>query len=935
MASHDHPRDSRASSRDNRAVGAGGHAHPLASGIGAEDPISGEALERLDGALTELSARLAQGDSMDEHGNATAGDHAHNELKGGWSTSGDPGAGGPIALRSGLDAGAATTVNAYAPPQARHDAFGAVAAHDADDENPWDQTSAEALTSIYETEAGFGGHEATRVADTSPRAVGAAPGRAGGPMVQRHGFAGTATAAALAMPVAEPDWLEDRFAGMANKVEQSLAELRPEKSLNVLNGRLDDFESRMSAVLSEVATRTDLESLKLIEEHIEELARHSEQSNTQFSRLDEIERGLAIVVDRLAGLESDHGNADSAKFDADLEQLITAAADQAAQRLSSLPNQDAHAHRLDELRGLIVAFMDDRRRGDEETTSALETMQEAMIRVLDRVESLDWGPSDRASGSAAMDVAAVAAAPDYETQPAMAATPPLLAGSGQIEAPADDAVQARYVDDDALADFQPADHQDPLGINDGNEMPPAAGDAHTPATATSRTIDRMRQDLIAEARRAKQRADAEAAADPKATRAAKAGAAKAGAAKAVDRIKKVAPIATAGRARPSRRVVIAAVLLLLAVPALLIGVPKLVKKSPQSTPAAIEQVAPEASDEAHEGQPAAPGEANEGNGDDVPPASGRRSDVDTPPLEARGGMLAELPSSAPGILFANADKTLTEDQIRRAYEQHSLAERSSLLATSATGVTPASLLAEPPPPVAAAGPVHGGVNGTLDLPPPSVGPLSLRTAAANGDPSAEFEVGARLAEGNGTDQSFKEAGRWYQRSASQGFAQAQYRLATLYERGLGFKTDLGRARTWYQRAAEQGNVKAMHNLAVLMAGRSGQAPDYAAASQWFERAANHGLADSQYNLAVLFENGLGVTKDPKRAYQWYSLAARSGDKEAVRRRDAVRSELSGVAAGEVDRNLTDWRALASNRLANDPRAAGEEWKKRQSADGNG
>ncbi len=85
----------------------------------------------------------------------------------------------------------------------------------------------------------------------------------------------------------------------------------------------------------------------------------------------------------------------------------------------------------------------------------------------------------------------------------------------------------------------------------------------------------------------------------------------------------------------------------------------------------------------------------------------------------------------------------------------------------------------------------------LNLPPVTVGPLSLRLAAANGDPSAEFEVGVRLAEGRGTAQNLEEAVRWYQRSAARGFAQAQYRLATHLERGFGTKKDIGRARIWY------------------------------------------------------------------------------------------------------------------------------------------
>jgi localization factor PodJL len=217
----------------------------------------------------------------------------------------------------------------------------------------------------------------------------------------------------------------------------------------------------------------------------------------------------------------------------------------------------------------------------------------------------------------------------------------------------------------------------------------------------------------------------------------------------------------------------------------------------------------------------------------------------------------------------------------------------------------------------------------LSLPPATVGPLSLRLAAANGDPSAAFEVGARLAEGKGTSQNFQEAMTWYQKSAAQGFAQAQYRLGTLYERGLGTKADLARAQMWYQRAAEQGNVKAMHNLAVLSAGRSAGSPDYMTAARWFEGAADYGLSDSQYNLAVLFENGLGVAKDPVQAFKWYALAGRGGDAEATRRRDALKSQLTADQRLRGEEAVANFNPKRTALLINDARAAGEDWKKRQ------
>jgi localization factor PodJL len=221
----------------------------------------------------------------------------------------------------------------------------------------------------------------------------------------------------------------------------------------------------------------------------------------------------------------------------------------------------------------------------------------------------------------------------------------------------------------------------------------------------------------------------------------------------------------------------------------------------------------------------------------------------------------------------------------------------------------------------------GSKSFKLDLPPATIGPLSLRLAAANGDSSAEFEVGARFAAGEGVPQDFGEAAKWYQRSADQGFAQAQYRLGALYERGLGLKSDRRQAALWYERAARQGNVNAMHNLAVLSANQVDESPDYVTAAQWFEEAAKRGLPDSQFNIAVLYENGLGVKRDLTEAFMWVSLAARQGDGDAVRRRDVIRGKLTAQQIAAANRMVDAWSPVQTDRTVNDAIAAGELWKK--------
>lgn len=181
-------------------------------------------------------------------------------------------------------------------------------------------------------------------------------------------------------------------------------------------------------------------------------------------------------------------------------------------------------------------------------------------------------------------------------------------------------------------------------------------------------------------------------------------------------------------------------------------------------------------------------------------------------------------------------------------------------------------------------------------------PAGLRAAAAAGNPAAEFELGARYAEGRGVQPNLEEAARWFERAANREIAPAQYRLGSLYEKGQGVKKDLEQARRLYRAAAEKGNGKAMHNLAVLHAEGIDGKPDFNQASRWFRSAAQRGVADSQYNLGILHARGLGVDQNLGEAYKWFALAAQQGDVDAGKKRDEIGARL-------------DQRAMAAATLA--------------------
>lgn len=203
-----------------------------------------------------------------------------------------------------------------------------------------------------------------------------------------------------------------------------------------------------------------------------------------------------------------------------------------------------------------------------------------------------------------------------------------------------------------------------------------------------------------------------------------------------------------------------------------------------------------------------------------------------------------------------------------------------------------------------------------DLPPEGIAPLATRIKAANGEPVAQFEIASSFARGVLGQPDMALAAKWYERAAIAGHAPSQYQLAALLERGTGVPQDATRARQWYGRAAAAGNVKAMHNLAVLLTTDDGGPRNYATAAKLFARAAGYGLADSQFNLAILHENGLGVKRSTGEAYRWFALASEAGDKDAVRRREAVKRRLSPPIIEQLDAEIKAWSPAPIDEAAN-------------------
>uniref|UniRef100_UPI00339D78B3 peptidoglycan-binding protein n=1 Tax=Aquibium sp. A9E412 TaxID=2976767 RepID=UPI00339D78B3 len=200
--------------------------------------------------------------------------------------------------------------------------------------------------------------------------------------------------------------------------------------------------------------------------------------------------------------------------------------------------------------------------------------------------------------------------------------------------------------------------------------------------------------------------------------------------------------------------------------------------------------------------------------------------------------------------------------------------------------------------------------------PAEAGPVALREAAASGDARAMFEIGSRYGEGRGVEADLAQAAEWYARAAELGLAPAQYRIGNFYEKGMGVERDIGRAKMWYQLAAEQGNASAMHNLGVLHAMGADGVADNESAARWFLRAAELGVKDSQFNLGILTAKGVGMQQDLEEAYKWFALVAETGDGDAAAKRDEIAGTLEPERLERARAKAELWKPRELDRATN-------------------
>lgn len=166
-----------------------------------------------------------------------------------------------------------------------------------------------------------------------------------------------------------------------------------------------------------------------------------------------------------------------------------------------------------------------------------------------------------------------------------------------------------------------------------------------------------------------------------------------------------------------------------------------------------------------------------------------------------------------------------------------------------------------------------------------------RKAAVQGHSVAQAHLGVAYYEGEGVERDYTEAFKWISQAAKQAQGLAQFVLGEMYEKGRGVENDIHKAQYWYKKGSESGidAARIAYN----------HVKDYEFAEEWywkgddefesgnieeglklFKKAARAGYADAAWELACKYKNGDGVYPNKSIASQWSLRAAELGDSTA-------------------------------------------------------
>lgn len=150
---------------------------------------------------------------------------------------------------------------------------------------------------------------------------------------------------------------------------------------------------------------------------------------------------------------------------------------------------------------------------------------------------------------------------------------------------------------------------------------------------------------------------------------------------------------------------------------------------------------------------------------------------------------------------------------------------------------------------------------------------SLWSSAHNGNSGAQFQLGEIFINQN----DYKNAVKWFNKSAEQGHLEAKFMLAAIYSEAPLPIFDIDKSISIYREIASQGHINAALNLGLMFFnGWKDVNPNSEEAANWLTLASDGGESSASVHLGELFECGISAPLNREIATQFYEKAVKQG-----------------------------------------------------------
>jgi len=174
---------------------------------------------------------------------------------------------------------------------------------------------------------------------------------------------------------------------------------------------------------------------------------------------------------------------------------------------------------------------------------------------------------------------------------------------------------------------------------------------------------------------------------------------------------------------------------------------------------------------------------------------------------------------------------------------------------------------------------------------------AMRHGALNGDVEAQFVLGSLYLRGGEVPQNENEGEFWLQMAINNGDEMATTELGKYflykgfqYEEGIEKPLNYREAFKYYRKSAFTGYAYGQYFLGLMYYEGKGTPRNVNSAADWFTKAAEQGHHESQRIIGLMYYHGEGLPKSKEQSLKWLTRASELGNSQAAK--DLIRISKS-------------------------------------------